>query len=520
MSNIDTRKNNKKNNTKKNIPRCKKITKGKKIYTQKIEKFIVYNKIEKEKEIKKSIFSIKYLFIIITILLVSLLFYYSITPKISFKEDNIKIRYNTNYIDKDYKAKSLIKDYTKSLKIKNNINNKKLGKYEIKYILKFGIFTITKTKNIEVIDDVKPEIILEGKDTEIICPNKEYEEIGVKAIDEYDGDLTDKLIIDKNDNEIIYFVKDKSNNNNRIIRKIIHEDKEQPKIELKGSNTINIYTGNDYKEPGYSAKDNCDGDITNKVEVSGKVNNNVVGTYTITYKVKDSSNNETTIKRNIVVKKWNIIRPSAGGNGRGILYLTFDDGPNEGTTNVILDILKEEGVSATFFVTCNGPDYLIKRMYNEGHTVALHTATHNYNYVYRSTNNYFDDLNRVSNRVERLTGSKSMIIRFPGGSSNTISKRLCPGIMTTLTSEVKKRGYHYFDWNVDSNDAAGANTNGVYYNVVNNISLNRENVILMHDIKTSTRDALRKIIKYGKNNGYTFKKITYNTVMVTHGVNN
>ena len=514
------------NKDNKKISKTKKIIKGRRIYLDKVEKYInkdisnnnleIYNYLNTKPTINNK----KHLTIIISIIIFILIIILLSIPKISFKEDNIKIRYNTNYIDKDYKAKSIIKDYTKSLIIKNNINNKKIGKYKIKYTLKFGIITITKEKNIEVIDDVKPEITLEGKDTEIVCPNKEYKELGVKAIDEYDGDLTDKLKIEKKEKEIIYSVKDKSQNKSTVTRKIIKEDKDPPKIELKGGNTINIYTGNNYNEPGFSAKDNCDGDITSKVEISGKVNTNVVGTYIINYKVKDSSNNETIIKRTIIVKKWTIIRPSAGGNGKGILYLTFDDGPNEGTTNVILDILKEEGVSATFFVTCNGPDYLIKRMNNEGHTVALHTATHNYNYVYSSINNYFNDLNKVSNRVQNITGTKSMIIRFPGGSSNTISKKISPGIMTTLTSEVKKRGYHYFDWNVDSNDAAGANTNSVYSNVVNNISLTRENVILMHDIKTTTRDALRNIIRYAKQNGYTFKKITYDTVMVTHGVNN
>ena len=159
-------------------------------------------------------------------------------------------------------------------------------------------------------------------------------------------------------------------------------------------------------------------------------------------------------------------------------------------------------------------------MYNEGHTVALHTASHKYEYVYSSEENYFADLNRVSDRVERLTGIKSKIIRFPGGSSNTISRRYNSGIMTRLTQAVKQKGYHYFDWNVDSRDAEGFGTNGVYNNVVNGISLNRENVVLMHDIKSATRDAIRSIIQYGKNNGYTFRKLTYDTSMVTHWLNN
>lgn len=103
----------------------------------------------------------------------------------------------------------------------------------------------------------------------------------------------------------------------------------------------------------------------------------------------------------------------------------------------------------------------------------------------------------------------------------TISKKYSKGIMTTLTKDVVNKGYHYFDWNVDSDDAGGArNSKTVYNNVVKNLSKNRANVILMHDIKPQTRDALKSIIQFGKNNGYSFDKITMSTPMVTHGVNN
>ena len=93
--------------------------------------------------------------------------------------------------------------------------------------------------------------------------------------------------------------------------------------------------------------------------------------------------------------------------------------------------------------------------------------------------------------------------------------------MTILTKDVLNKGYRYYDWNVDSDDAGGARTaSKVYNNVIKGLSKNRNNVILMHDIKTQTKDALRNIIRYGKNNGYTFEKITTNTPMVAHKVNN
>ena len=165
---------------------------------------------------------------------------------------------------------------------------------------------------------------------------------------------------------------------------------------------------------------------------------------------------------------------------------------------------------------------MIKRAYNEGHTIGLHTASHDYSVVYASVDSYFSDLEMVSSRVERITGEKSKIIRFPGGSSNTISRRYSPGIMSTLTTEVLNRGYRYYDWNIDSRDAEGGryNADDIYQFVTSSLSHDKVNMVLMHDIKVTTKDCLRKIIQYGKANGYTFEAISPYTDMVTQRVNN
>ena len=279
---------------------------------------------------------------------------------------------------------------------------------------------------------------------------------------------------------------------------------------------VNMYMlllGEEYNDMGYRASDNCSGDITSRVNVTNNVDITTSGTYDVIFDVSDDSGNNSEVKRTVVVSE----------RGRvGTIYLTFDDGPRNGTTNVILDILKEEGVEATFFVTNSGPDELIKRMYDEGHTVALHTASHNYATVYASVDSYFNDLNLVNERVKRLTGEYSYIIRFPGGSSNTVSRKYSEGIMSKLTTEVIDRGYRYYDWNISSGDAAGGSPSAedIKNNVVNSLRKDRVNMVLMHDIKTYTRDALREIIQYGKNNGYTFEKITINTEMVRQRVNN
>lgn len=465
---------------------------------------------------KKYVISI----IIIISLLISLAVLFFWPPKFELtKGQNITLKYGQKYKEPGYKVTKFGHDYSKNVKITNKINKNKLGTYDIIYQVKINGLTFKQIRKVKLIDKEKPKITLTGNQNITICPNKEYKEEGYKAIDNYDGDITSKVQVITKNNIITYKVEDSSGNKTELTRTITKEDKTSPTIILKGNQSQTIYIGESWKEPGYTAADNCDNDLTSKVVISGSVNTNKVGTYKINYTVKDSTSNTFSIDRTVKV----INKPVKNNStvNKGIIYLTFDDGPKEGTTNVILDILKEENVKATFFVTNSGPDSLIKREYNEGHTVGLHTATHNYSTVYSSVNNYYNDLLQVQNRVKRITGYESKIIRFPGGSSNTISKKYSKGIMTTLTKDVVNKGYHYFDWNVDSDDAGGArNSKTVYNNVVKNLSKNRANVILMHDIKPQTRDALKSIIQFGKNNGYSFDKITMSTPMVTHGVNN
>lgn len=460
----------------------------------------------------------KYKYVVISIFIIIFLcalIYAFLPPKITIenKEANIGTKYIPNY-----KVTRFNIDYKDKTKVKGNINHKKLGTYNLTFYTKIGFRNHKQTREIKVVDKVFPSIVLNGKDETYVCPNTEYKNENAKAFDNYDGNLTDKIKSEIKENKVIYSVKDSSNNKTKKTRKLIFEDITKPEITLKGENNLTIYNGDTYNDLGVTAIDNCDGDITNKVVTSGKVDTSKLGTYTLTYSVLDSHNNQNEITRTVKV----ITRPINNSPGKGgTIYLTFDDGPLEGTTNIILDILKEEGVKATFFVTKNGPDYLIKREHDEGHTVALHTWSHDYKTCYSSPDGYFNDLNQISNRVKRITGVESKIIRFPGGSSNTVSKKYSPGIMSTLTKEVERRGYVYFDWNISSGDAGQTTAaSGVYNNVTKNLSRNRANIILMHDIKTYTRDAIRNIIKYGKQNGYTFDRLTTNVAAYHQKVNN
>ena len=460
-------------------------------------------------EKKICFFSILIILIIIAILIYNFL----LMPNIRLKGSRfVELDYLDKYVEEGYSAYFLHDDITDKVVVKNNINSKKLGNYEVEYMVNVGGFKRKVVRKVKITDKTAPVIKLDSDDTVYVCPGEKFSRDKFTAIDAFDGDVSDNVVVENKNNEIIYSVIDKHGNKASVKQKIIYEDKTAPIITLNGSDLVYVFIGDNYNELGVNATDNCD-DLTDAVITEGNVNVNVAGTYDIVYSVSDKAGNKASIKRTVIVSER---------NKKGTIYLTFDDGPKRGTTDVILDILKEEGVKATFFVTNSGPDDLIKRAYDEGHTIGLHSASHSYSLVYSSVDSYFHDLDIVSNRVKNITGEESKIIRFIGGSSNTVSRKFCEGIMSNLTGEVLKRGYRYYDWNVSAGDAeAGGHTaSEIADNVIKSLSKNRVNMVLMHDIKTYTRDALRTIIRYGKENGYTFENITMSTEMITQRVNN
>lgn len=361
-----------------------------------------------------------------------------------------------------------------------------------------------------------PELKLLGKKEINLSLNEKYTDPGYKIVP---NNKKYKVVIDNNIDENktgSYEVKYSLQVKNKIInkvRKVNVIDNISPEITLKGSDNIKLYESSDYEEPGFIAFDNYDGDITKNVIVQNDIKEEI-GDYKITYIVEDSSGNKTMVTRNVKIldKKKNI----------GTIYLTFDDGPSNNTSK-ILDILKQEDIKATFFLVNFNSSYnpAVKRIYDEGHSIGIHSYTHNYKLIYSSVGAYFDDLNKMNDKIKTITGSDTKLLRFPGGSSNTISS-FNKGIMTTLVKEVTNAGYHYFDWNVDSSDAWSArNSNDVYNNVINNLK-NGTNIVLMHDLSSNekTVNVLEKIIKDAKEKGYTFANITMNTKEIHHGINN
>ena len=122
--------------------------------------------------------------------------------------------------------------------------------------------------------------------------------------------------------------------------------------------------------------------------------------------------------------------------------------------------------------------------------------------------------------IEQYTGIRTNLLRFPGGSSNKVSSSN-KGLMTRLTKMVEELGFVYFDWNVDSMDAGGAKTaQQVFNNVTRGVQGKTNSVVLMHDIKGYTVDAIERIIVWGLQNGYTFLPLTENSPTCHHRINN
>lgn len=447
---------------------------------------------------KKKIIIIS-LIILIVLVSITTSFYFSLSN--SFKingKKTVTITYNKEYEEKGASAKVFNKDISKKIKIKSNVDTKKVGKYKVKYKLNYFIFYFEKTRTVIVRDNISPKIELKGSDTKVVCPNTDYVEEGYTAFDNYDGDITNKVVIQKKEDKIVYEVKDTSSNSVKVFRNIKYEDKVIPTLKLKGSSSVGVKLNSNYTDSGYIVSDNCDKDVV--VTSNNNINTKKVGKYVITYTAKDKSGNKATISRIV-----NVYDPSVVG----YIYLTFDDGPSSsGSTKKILDVLNKKGVKATFFVVGSGDDNLIRREFNEGHAIALHTNSHNYASVYSSVDNYFADLNRISDKVYNITKVRTKIIRFPGGSNNTVSNRYSRGIMNTLKNKVLEQGYIYYDWNISAGDAGGCTSSDcVYNNVVPYLSKSRNNIVLMHDTKWATANAIERIIDYGLSNGYVFKTI-------------
>lgn len=193
--------------------------------------------------------------------------------------------------------------------------------------------------------------------------------------------------------------------------------------------------------------------------------------------------------------------------------LTFDDGPSS-NTQPLLDILAREKVPATFFVCAQdiNQEYLplVRTIRQQGHQVAMHSATHRYATIYRSPEAFWQDIKTLRQALEPYLSLEDLTwLRFPGGSTNTVSHKYGgSGIMKTLKAQTEEKGWHWIDWNVCGEDATASHPDAD--RILRNIQEDAEDlttcVVLLHDTKATgeTVKALPQIIGWFREKGYTF----------------
>jgi peptidoglycan/xylan/chitin deacetylase (PgdA/CDA1 family) len=204
------------------------------------------------------------------------------------------------------------------------------------------------------------------------------------------------------------------------------------------------------------------------------------------------------------------LKPVSTDNNKKIIYLTFDDGPSSTLTNDILNVLKEQKIKVTFFMIGNrikGRETIIRRMYEEGHSIGLHTYSHKYKQIYASEDAFIREMIKTSEEIKKVIGIKPNIIRFPYGSNSHLNNDF-----------LKKLHYYNFkvyDWNASISDGVRPNTSPelIIKEAITAGSGIPYVVFLMHN-NSSNRNtylALPQIIQYYRSLGYEFRPITNNT---------
>ena len=385
-------------------------------------------------------------------------------------------------------------------------------------------FSQSKEITVQVVDTQPPVITLTEDPDGYTLPGHPYVEEGFCAVDGYDGDLTDSVIREVTETSVIYTVTDLSGNTATVERVIVFDDPTPPQLQLIGAADMSLCQGNEFTDPGWTASDNCEGDMTAAVQVTGTVDTTTPGIYTLHYSVTDCSGNIAEAVRTVEVMKRSWVSGLPMGDfGEPVqpegktIYLTFDDGPSQYTPE-LLKILEKYDIKATFFVVNTRYIEYVADIAAAGHQVGMHSTSHWFDYLYSSETAFFDDLSYIQQQIYRYTGRTPTIFRFPGGTSNTAGANHLPGLMGRLCATMASIGYRWFDWNVDSRDAVGARSaDEVYQNVINGIGNKKIAVVLQHDNMDFTIDAVERIILWGLENGYTFAVLDTNSPSCQHG---
>lgn len=193
------------------------------------------------------------------------------------------------------------------------------------------------------------------------------------------------------------------------------------------------------------------------------------------------------------------------------IYLTFDDGPSDNVYTIVDLILKKYGIKATFFVVPDANSNVtekLKYIANNGHAIGIHSATHDYEKIYESVDAFLDDFYEAWMIVYKATGIKTEIFRFPGGSNTDYNADTRDEIIAEMT----RRGFRYYDWNVQSNDILNYTWTQMYNKILSEVGNSERSIVLFHDRADNGVNVLEDIIKVLLDRGYKFDKINNDTM--------
>lgn len=446
--------------------------------------------------------------------------YYFNTPHIYFIHHTIEIALNDEIKPFDY-IQSYYNISKEDITVINKVNSEKCGKY----IIEYRYFNHIKKLNI-IVKDVLPPVFQTMNKKILINENIEASNLVKDLYDQTDTKVyfKEKYIFNKEKTyKVEIIAEDEYENKTTQSAYILVEKKDSESPILYGLEPLTIREGQtiDFMENVILYDDH---DINPKVSVDdSKLNINKAGEYNIIYTIKDSSNNQSVYNRQItVLNKYSNIETKS--DGIKTCYLTFDDGPSYNTPK-ILDILDQYNIKATFFITGTHSDsyQYINEISDRGHVLGLHTYSHDYENIYTSVASYLKDLNKIKELVKEKTGKDVNYIRFPGGSSNLVSKKYNNGIMKRLVKKVIDEGYQYYDWTCVNGDGENIKTaNGLISKAKEEIGDLEDIMFLMHDgsQNDATVESLPVIIKYLIDKGYEFRVIDDYSPTFHHTVQN
>ena len=384
----------------------------------------------------------------------------------------------------------------------------KPGTQEIVYSAVRGGETLgSVSRSVIVLDTSAPVITLLGEPGE-----RDY-----TASDDVDGDLTDRVQRTEEADRFVYTVSDSAGNEARA------ERLKAPVLRFaEGEHNTQIPADYCVRDPWLIAQDMYGRDLTDRVEITGVDTPWRPGTYQATYRLTDDFGRSVSVERTVEIVPAEL--PETVRQEK-VIYLTFDDGPAE-ETEALLDMLAKYDAKVTFFVTNTDPRYvdMIGRAAREGHSIGVHGYVHDASKLYASEEAYFDYFDKLEELIYEQTGEYTRIVRFIGGSSNTASMNICPGIMTKLAEDLTVMGYRYYDWNIEPETWAQDVTEAAR-NITGNVyAMNEEGVTvpisLQHDTGGWARFIAEIVIQWGLEHGYTFKGIDLTTPEIHHMIRN